>query len=212
MNSSYRTPPQTCNTLLANLKKAKKVDTVIGKLWSPSNQNSLSMVSDKRLETATPNSLDPLQPPRIARKKRQPLKELSLNMERNPFPEMLRSNGSLYGPPPSPEIYQEFPQMYVWSIIGPLEPLVQIIQEQQEWSVNAWCSGEKLELAKVDVHGMKLAWMLTAKIPARNSGTVIKMKKTLLSMNFEEESTYPICYDGWTDIRSEWKLKEHLNL
>jgi hypothetical protein len=62
--------------------------------------------------------------------------------------------------------------MYEWSIIGLLEQLVLIIQEQQEWNVNAWSSGEKLALVKVDVHGTKLAWMLTAKIPVRNFGTV----------------------------------------
>jgi len=104
--TSYHTPPQVCSTLLANLKKVQRVDTAIGKLWSPSSPSSRSMELELPLEMSTPNCQDRLPPPLIARKKRPPLKELSLNMERNPFSEMLRSNGSLCGPPPSPEIYQ----------------------------------------------------------------------------------------------------------
>ena len=102
--------------------------------------------------------------------------------------------------------------MYEWLIIGPFEQLAQIILKQQEWSENAWSFGERQVLENLDVLGTKPVWRLTVKIPAQSFGMVTKMRNILLSMSFEEGLTYPICLDGWTDIRSEWKLREPQNL
>lgn len=100
-----RTPPRMCNTSSVNLKEGSPLDIAIGKLWLPSPQNNLSMVLEESLETSTPSFPGVQPPPPIVRKKRPVLKALNLNLEANPFREMLESNGSQFGPPPSPETY-----------------------------------------------------------------------------------------------------------
>lgn len=154
-----------------------------------------------------PSCQDPLPPLNMCRKRKLELMEQDLNLDRSPSPETRRLNGSPCGPPPSPEIYPRSRRTYELLITGPFEQLVQILHEQLEWKENATSFGERLELENLDVPGTKRVWRLTVKIPGRSSGMVIKWRGMLSLMNFVEESTYPICLDGWTDIRSEWRSK-----
>lgn len=60
--------------------------------------------------------------------------------------------------------------------------------------------------------GKNAAWMLTLKIPGQSGGTDIVVNRTLSSMNFGVLLTYPIYYDGSTDILSVWKSKAEPDL
>lgn len=71
------------------------------------------------------------------------------------------------------------------------------------------CFGDVLALENLAGPGQRPGWMLTLKTRDQNSGTDIVVRNTLLSMNFEEVSTWPIYLGGWTDTRSLWRSKDH---
>lgn len=204
-------------TSLANWKEESKVDTAIGKLWLDSSKKSLSTESEPFSETFMPNCLGPPRLTPIVRRKKLVLQEPNSSSDRSLSPETRRLNGSPYGkilniltlgPPPSPETTTSYPLTYEWSIIGPFGLLALILQRLEEWNVNVWSSGERQVVENLDVPGKKLVWKLILRIPVQSFGAVMMAKKMLSSMNFEEALTFPIFYDGRTDIRSEWNLKE----
>lgn len=73
----------------------------------------------------------------------------------------------------------------------------------------ALSTGALLALGNRTVPGWRPHLELIAKIRAPSFGAAMMIKEMLLSMSSEELSTYPIFYDGWTDIRSVWKPRDH---
>lgn len=64
------------------------------------------------------------------------------------------------------------------------------------------CSGELQEPESPEEPGRKRDSPPTQRILEPSFGVGTAVKKTLLSMNSEVESTSAICCDGWTDIQS----------
>lgn len=125
----------------------------------------------------------------------------------NPFVEIPRRIGRVFGRPQSEETYWRLPHRFEYKVIGPYALLQQILKSLLESLELALYSGVELVPASRVELGTRREWMLILKIPALSSGAVTSLKQMLLSMNFEEESTLRICSGGWIVIRSEWKLK-----
>lgn len=73
---------------------------------------------------------------------------------------------------------------------------------------NVLCSGAILELESQDEPGQKREHQRILRIRNLSFGAATKVKKTLLSTNFEETSQSGIYSDGWIDILSSWKLRD----
>jgi hypothetical protein len=110
------------------------------------------------------------------------------------------------------EIYDPSQVMFSFAITFHYEPLLRITLRQLLWRDNVMFSGDALEVVRVEEPGQRQEWKLTLRIREPNGGVVTKVKKMLLLMNFEEESTSPTYLDGWTDIQSVWKQKGLLDL
>lgn len=100
-----------------------------------------------------------------------------------------------------------FPRMYIFDIMELSSELAQTMLNRLLWSEVVSCTGAKLELVKVIEPGKSLGHRLIVKIPSRNGGVAIEVKRMLLSMNFGALSTYHTFYDGVIAIRSLWKPK-----
>lgn len=85
---------------------------------------------------------------------------------------------------------------------------LQILQKQLESRKRLTYFMDEPALEKVDVHGMKPAWVLTLKIHAQNGGMDTEVKKMLSLMNFEVTLTFPTFYGGSTVTRSVWSAKD----
>lgn len=72
----------------------------------------------------------------------------------------------------------------------------------------ALSTGALLAVGSRTVPGWRPRLDLTVKIRAQSFGAAMMINSMLLSMNSEVLSTYPIFYDGWTDIRSVWRPKD----
>jgi len=195
-------------TSKVNSKRVLLPDIATGKSSLRSRKKHLSEVSKTCLENQfMPNlAVHPPPTPTVGRMK-QVLAEPDLNSVLSRLTVPKRPIGSLYGPPPSPEIWVPSRHIAELSITGLFDELVQIIHEQSQWNVNALSSGAQLELESLDVLGMKRLWKLTVKIPAPSFGMVTKWKKMLLSMNFVEELILPIYFGGLTGTLFEWRSK-----
>jgi len=202
---------ENCPPMLCGLKAKKNkgtVDMSIGSSSPPSPRRLLWPVSR---QPSTIQSMQnspvpmPLQPTVL---KRTPeLKGLG-SMELNQFPEIPRRTGSLSGNVQKKVISCLFHPVYEWSLIGHLGQLEQIIWRLSQLFVKYGASGAEAKLASLDVLGKKPVWTLTLNAQEVNFGMVIKARKMLLLMNFEEVLTCHTSYDGVTGILAEWRLKE----
>lgn len=96
---------------------------------------------------------------------------------------------------------------YEWYLTAPsylLEPITAFLKI---WLDLVPYIGALQEQANRIVLGKKLGPTVTLKILALSSGAAIKVKRMLLLMNFEEESTSRTCSDGLTSICATLKLK-----
>lgn len=185
--------------------------TTTGNSSSLLQERDLSPLSRRYLEThAMPSSVDQSVPNRTYGRMTPLLRALGLNGEPSQLDETVRPTGSQYGPPPSPEIWHRSPPMYVLRATGPYKQLEPIMNQFQQWSEDALCSGGELELVSRVEPGKRPDWTLTAKIHGQSSGVVTKVKQMLCLMNFEVVSTLPIYSDGWIDIQYVWKSKEEV--
>lgn len=137
-----------------------------------------------------------------------PLMERDSNLALNRSSEIARLNGSLFGPPPSPEISTRSRPTFVLQVTAPYVQLELIINLLMESNGEQLCFGAQLELANHAGPGMKREWTLTAKIPEQSFGVVTKVRRMLYVMNFVAVSTLPIYSGGWIDIRYVLKSKE----
>jgi len=203
----YLTPSPTSRV---NLNVENPPIISIGRSAWPSDQNSPSRVSRSSFQVAMENFQD-LQP-LTTMSGRMPLPwDEDFASEPFRYRGIQRGTGSLFGPPPSPEISRASPQMFESYLIGHYELLLQTMTDLLALLKNATYTGAELALENLGGLGTKRAWTLIVKTHVQNFGAATKVKNMWLSMNFVEVSTYPTYCDGWTVIRSEWKLKEAVN-
>lgn len=143
----------------------------------------------------------------IVGRKKQESRGHSLNLVRNRSVETAKPTGTRSGKALNGVIYYPSPVTYEWSVTGPYVQLELTLTRLNRLFENAKFSGALLELVSPGRLGNKQEWKLTVRIHAASSGAAIKVNETLSSMNFEEESMFPIFCDGWTAIQSEWKSK-----
>lgn len=134
-------------------------------------------------------------------------KDLSLNLERNPFEGTKQKIGTRFGSLLLRTIYPASLAMFELCITGPSAVLLLIMEDLLQWKEKSGSSGEKLVLENPAEPGRRRDWTLTLKIPEPSSGMAMLAMKMLSSMSFEEELMFPICSDGWIAIRSSWKSK-----
>lgn len=89
----------------------------------------------------------------------------------------------------------------------PCVVLDSVISNLRLWIDQQSVIGEILAPVKVSVPGKKPVMQLTLKIQGANSGLATEVKPMLLSMNFEEGSTFRTFLDGSIVIHSVWKRK-----
>lgn len=189
-----------------NLAKQQAIDTCNAVLPSP--RRNLCKAFEECLETvSTVNYRGQKQLSPIATKSLQEM-AMRLNMAHGRSEEMKNEIGSPSGPPRSPEILMPYRQMYEWYLTGPSGRLPATSQLACQLNDMLLSFGVVHALENQDVLGMKQESMLMLKIQDPSSGTVIKLRETLLLMNFEEESMYRIYLDGSTVIRCVWKSKD----
>lgn len=87
-------------------------------------------------------------------------------------------------------------------------PSRRTIVNRLRWNERLWYSGVKLVLENHVELGPKPVMRHLLKIHGLNFGVGTEVKRTVLSMSSEEESTFHICLDGSTGTHATWKLKE----
>ncbi len=97
-------------------------------------------------------------------------------------------------------------------IIAPSPLSLQIIPELLETKKRWWYFTEELGVESLGELGTRQVWKLTLKIHDPSGGMATGVKKMLLSMNFEELSTFHTFLDGSTVIRCVLNEKDHLSL
>lgn len=100
-----------------------------------------------------------------------------------------------------------FPQMFLYDITVPCDELLQTTLLQLRWSEAVLSCGALLVQGRVEELGKKPVQQLLLKIQEPNGGVVTEVNQTLLSMNFEVQSTYRTYSGGWIVIHVLWKPK-----
>lgn len=155
----------------------------------------------------TGNSLDP-QPPKNTYGKLSHALVNPLNLEPVDLEGMSQPTGLLLGKTQSKDCSMIFPQTFLFDITVISSRFALQAYSRLLWSDLVKSTGAELTLESHSAPGMKPASTLILKIRGRSFGTVTQIKEMLCWMNFEEVLTYPICLDGSTATRSEWKSKE----
>lgn len=202
--------------LLDNVKLEHKPDMNTGRSWSPSPRRRLWPKLKESLETTSMGSCPEVKPLLgTARKLTLPLMGLPLSMEQNPFEEMSRQTGNESGMLPRPEMSNPFPQMFEWSITGPLDQLLRTMTSRLVLNEFVTCSGDLPVLANLAEPGQKEDWTLMLKTlePSFGADTrylVVNCRvNNMLSLtNFEAELISLTSCDGLTGIRYVWKSKD----
>jgi len=98
-----------------------------------------------------------------------------------------------------------YPVMFIFVITRISTVFAQILNSRLLSSGLVESTGVQLAVGRVTGPGWRLALPLIAKIRAPSFGVAMTVKRMLSLMNLEEQSTWPIFFDGSTSIRSEWK-------
>jgi len=189
-----------------NQKLAKQVNSDTCNVLLDSPRRNLLPEFEKCLDPSMPNSPDQKQPLPIVLKKKVEMENL-LSSESSLSEGTTNETGSQYGPPQSPDFLSQFQPISEWYLIGPSGRLPATSQLACQLKDMLQCYGELLALENQSVLGMKLESMLMLKIHDPSFGMVTKVRRVLLLMNFEEESTSRICCDGLIVTRSVWRSK-----
>lgn len=178
-----------------------------GSLSSTSPERGLFDPFESCLGHTISNSPDPrLQKTMFGRKLLESM-ERNLNLGCDLDNEPVRLIGRPCGSPPVKEELPIFPQTSAFVVTLHCEPSARHMLFRlacNEWLMSI---GAELVLASREELGEKPVWTLTLKIRALNSGVDTKVREMLSLMSFEEESTFPICLDGWIDTQSGWRSK-----
>ena len=105
-----------------------------------------------------------------------------------------------------------FQQAYVFRATGPLELLLQTMQNLQQSYEMSLYTGVEQELANPDGLGMRQDSMLIVRIPGQSSGAVTLVRSMLLLMNFVEGLTSHTFSGGSIVTQFVWKSKDLQNL
>jgi len=135
-------------------------------------------------------------------------REPSLNLEKSPLNATHPPIGTLFGPPPSPEILAVFPRMCEYEVTLHCEPSARSFYFQLAWSELVLSTGAEQELVSLEKPGKNPVWKVILRIQEQNSGVGIAVRNMLSSMNFVEESTSPMFCGGWIDTRFELKSRD----
>lgn len=190
-----------------NKKKERPPPISTGKsAWRSPRRSLYQELLESLEEESMPSSPVPKRPLPIARRPTQDSRNLSM-LGPDPFVEIQRPIGSPYGPPPSPEILNPFPQMSEWSVIVPCELLDLTTPSQKPLIEGLMSFGVVQILANHVVLGMKQEKVLMLNVLDPSSGTVIKIRSMLSSMNFAEVAMWHTCSDGSIVTHAVWKSK-----
>lgn len=201
--------PVECRTLKDSSSEDLTVDTSIGSLSSRLSASSDSEESKTSLaQQYMRSSPTLLRRASMSGKTRRVFPTLVSNLVVNPFVATQPPTGNTCGSTRKHGISWPSPRTRVYYVSGPFSALRHFMTQHVLWNEKFQYFGEGLTLAKVDGHGKKQLWRLTVRILEANFGADTETMKTLLSMNFEEVSTFPISSDGPTVIQSWWKSKE----
>jgi len=157
----------------------------------------------------TGNLQDPQPPSPTFGRSRRDL-ELLLNSELNRLEETQATTGTLLNSTPSKERLISCPPIFLFVITTPSRALARTTVNRLLLNEYVKSSMGRLALESRAGLGTKLVWMHSAKILVANFGVATEIKSMLLSMNFEEESTFPISSGGRIVTRSSWRLKDPL--
>jgi hypothetical protein len=130
-------------------------------------------------------------------------------MELNPFVLIQKPIGSQSGWLHEQATSLPFPLGYVSFLTGPSEALLQIMISLSGLLGMSKCFGAQQEQVRVVELGTRQEWMLIVRIPEVNFGVAIRVRRMLLSTNFEEVSMLPTYCDGLTVTLYEWRSKGH---
>lgn len=189
-------------------KSEEKVDSSIGKSWSPTPRRFLAAEFKKVLDDAFASPPGLKRPENTFGKKKPASKARSSNLERFHAEEIARQTGKPYDAAPLKETWNLSLPMCTFAVTVNCAGLAKTIYDQWLWSGLVQFSGAEPQLESLEELGKKPVYKLTLKIRTANFGTVIETINMLSSMNLEVASVYPICSDGWTDIRVSLKLKD----
>lgn len=198
---------------LLDSPRSENLGTDTGSVWSPSSPRKQSVRSSDasiyRGSTLKPPA--PLLPRLTAIKKKQEM-ENPLNSVSSPLLGIPLPIG------PALRSWQKQVKS-IWSrrtftfVITGLSSQLQPIMT----NLSQWREQQKFIMAQLVPGNLvepfpKRDPMCMLKILVANSGVATAVTAMLLSMNFEEESMYPTCSDGWIDIQSEWNSRDPLHL
>lgn len=180
-----------------------------GSCVAPSDEKLPFEFADPFLEPElTASSQDQKRLPRMYGKKRLPLKELDLNLERNLSPETPSQTGNPFGPPPSPEFSSQSQLPFEYVVIGPSSVLLPIMRSLLQLQELATCFTVSRDQENHTGLGLKQDWTLTIRTPEQNSGVDTMLRGMLSLTSFEEALTSHICSDGSTVIQFVLNRKE----
>lgn len=103
-------------------------------------------------------------------------------------------------------------QTYTFVVTTNCQESLRIMLDQLQWFVPALFFGDQLEQESQNVPGKKQETLHTLRIPEQSGGMATRVRQTLSLMNFEEVSTYHICFDGWIATHAQWKRKGEICL
>lgn len=157
---SVKSEPQDTNTGKYAWRSPRRL------LWPRSNGN----LDERR----TPSYQEANLLMNMSGKKIHESKVVSSSLEPSLSDEMQVPTGSPSGKQPKQEILTGFPQMFEWSVTGPLDRLLQIMTSPLVLNEFVVCSGAKPELANLGEHGKKPEWVLMLKTQEPNFGVDIR--------------------------------------
>lgn len=157
--------------------------------------------------SAMPNS--PVRQPRpnMSGKKRPRLLVPALSLERNPLIEHREKDGRRSGNLPKKENLSALKLKFVFVITGLSGLLLPIFRSLLSENLLLSSIMDVVEVENLAELGMRPAYQLIVKTHCPSFGAVMEAIEALSLMNIEEGYRSVIFYDGWTDIRSTWKLK-----
>lgn len=140
--------------------------------------------------------------------KKRPGSEIHSNSDSEPLNEIALKTGTKSKNRQCRTTFKRFRRIFLYDIIHHSSESERISLSLSPLKDKSMCIMGRPELENLVEHLKKQDMIRTQRILALNSGMATKVRRTLYSMNFEEELTYRTCSDGWIVIQSWWKSKE----
>lgn len=181
--------------------------TDTGNLWSPSPRRLLYPESATYSDLSTPSVPDRQPPSTTSGRKTPESPTPSLNSESDACSGLPPPTGRGYGTMPLQGTSSVSLPILEYAVIVPSKTFGQIMLDRLHWSEVVQYYGVVQVLVKAEGLLKKPEWMLTIRIHEPSSGAAIAVKRMLFWMNFEEQSTSLISFDGLIGIQSLWSSK-----